>query len=217
MIPISRIGGSTGPLTVTFNTTNVTALAGVDYVATNGVLTWVDGDATGKLLTVPILNDGLAESNETFAITLTGAATTNTATVTILKQPIQVWRATNFGTNANNATIAGDLADPDGDGVTNLLEYALGLNPNVASVSGLPAVGQTNGFLTLTYTHVNSATDISYDPEVSGDLINWNGGPLFVTQSVLASNSVFQTIQTRDLVPMGGATKRFIRLHITHP
>jgi len=60
--------------------------------------------------------------------------------------------------------------------VTNLLEYALGLNPNAASVSGLPAVGQTNGFLTLTYMRVNSATDINYLPEVSGDLINWNGG-----------------------------------------
>jgi len=101
--------------------------------------------------------------------------------------------------------------------VTNLLEYALGLNPNVAAVSGLPAVGQTNGFLTLTYTRVNSATDISYLPEVSGDLVNWNGGPGFVSQTVPASNSILQTIQARDLVPMGGATNRFIRLHITHP
>jgi Calx-beta domain/Hydrazine synthase alpha subunit middle domain len=216
-VPINRIGGSTGPLTVTFNTTNVTALAGVDYVTTNGVLTWLDGDTTGRSLTVPILNDGLAESNEIFGIILTGAAATNTATITILKQPIQVWRVTNFGTNANNAGVAGDLADPDSDGVTNLLEYALGLNPNAANVSGLPAVGQTNGFLTLTYTRVNGATDISYVPEVSGDLANWNSGPLFVSQSVLASNSVFQTIQARDLVPLGVAPSRFIRLHITHP
>jgi len=66
----------------------------------------------GKSLTIPILNDDLAESNETFSITLTGAAATNTATITILKQPIQVWRVTNFGTNANNAAIAGDLVDP---------------------------------------------------------------------------------------------------------
>src|SRR5882724_5559119 len=216
-LPVNRIGGSTGPLTVTFNTANATALAGMDYVTTNGVLTWLDGDTTGRLLTIPILNDGLAESNETFAITLTGAAATNTATITILKQPIQIWRVTNFGTNANNAAIAGDLADPDGDGVTNLLEYALGLNPNVANVSGLPAVGLTNGFLTLTYTRVNSATDITYLPEVSGNLINWNNGPGFVNQSVLASNSVFQTIQARDLVPVGGAPSRFIRLHIAHP
>jgi hypothetical protein len=172
---------------------------------------------TAKTLMIPILNDGLAESNETFAITLTGAATTNTTTVTILKQPIQIWRVTNFGTNANNVAIAGDLADPDGDGVANLLEYALGLKPNVASVGGLPTVGQTNGFLTLTYTQINSATDISYLPEVSGDVTNWNGGPLFVSQLVLASNSVFQTIQARDLVPLGVAPNRFIRLHITHP
>ena len=124
---------------------------------------------------------------------------------------------TNFDTNANNAAIAGDLADPDNDGAVNLLEYALGLNPNAANVGSLPTVGQTNGFLTLTYTHVNSATDINYLPEVSSDLVNWNSGPLFVSQSVLASNSAFQTIQARDLVPLGAASNRFIRLHITHP
>ena len=216
-IPVNRVGGSTGPLTVTFNTANVTAVAGVDYATTNGILTWLDGDATGKSLAIPILNDGLAESNETFTMTLTGAGATNAATITILKQPILIWRATNFGTNANNSAIAGDLADPDGDGVTNLIEYALGLNPNSADVSGLPAVGQTNGFLTLTFTRVNSAIDITYIPEVGGDLINWNSGPSFVSQSVLASNSVFQTIQARDLIPPSAATSRFIRLHIAHP
>jgi len=45
-----------------FHTANGTALAGTDYVATNGVLTWLDGDATGKSLMVPIFNDGLARA-----------------------------------------------------------------------------------------------------------------------------------------------------------
>jgi len=216
-IPINRVGGSNGPLTATFNTADATALAGLDYTATNGVLTWLDGDVTGRSLTIPILNDGLAESNDSFSVALTGFFATNTATITILKQPILVWRATNFGTNANNSTIAGDLADPDGDGLVNLVEYALGLDPNSPSVTGLPTLGFTNGFLTLTYTHINSATDITYTPEVSADLAIWTNGPSYISESVLSSNAILQLMQARDLMPMTATPNRFMRLHVTHP
>lgn len=40
------------------------------------------------------------------------------------------WRDANFGANANNPSIAGPAADPDGDGVSNIAEQYLGLNPN---------------------------------------------------------------------------------------
>ena len=60
------------------------------------------------------------------------------ATVTIHDTPFNVWRLAEFGTNANNSAISGDFADPDDDGIANLLEYALHLDPNVADVTGLP-------------------------------------------------------------------------------
>ena len=53
-------------------------------------------------------------------------------------KPLVVWKNTNFGANAGNAAIAGNGANPAGDGVANLVKYALGMNPNVASLTGLP-------------------------------------------------------------------------------
>ena len=55
---------------------------------------------------------------------------------------LEEWRAQNFGTAAG-AGEAADDADPDGDGIANLLEFSLGLAPR--SADGAPASVATNG------------------------------------------------------------------------
>jgi len=42
---------------------------------------------------------------------------------------IDAWRSANFGASATNPAIAGDAADPDGDGYTNWEEFTFGSNP----------------------------------------------------------------------------------------
>jgi poly(3-hydroxybutyrate) depolymerase len=48
---------------------------------------------------------------------------------------IEAWRLAHFGASATNLDIAGDSADPDGDGVNNLLEYTNGTDPLAADAS----------------------------------------------------------------------------------
>jgi uncharacterized delta-60 repeat protein len=55
--------------TVDFFTTSVTAVAGEDYTAVSGTLTFAPGD-TKRTLTVPILNDGRQEGAESFRVVL---------------------------------------------------------------------------------------------------------------------------------------------------
>jgi hypothetical protein len=62
--------GSTGKLTVGYRTEDGTAQAGVDYEPVNGTLTWADGDASPKEFQVPILNDSMAEEDETVSLVL---------------------------------------------------------------------------------------------------------------------------------------------------
>jgi hypothetical protein len=60
--------GSTG--TVSYATADGTAVAGQDYVATSGTLTFAAGVAS-QTFTVALLNDALVEGNETFTVSLT--------------------------------------------------------------------------------------------------------------------------------------------------
>ena len=59
------------------------------------------------------------------------------------------------------ANISDYQADPDHDGINNLLEYGFGFDPQKAHVSGLPASGFAteggNTYLTLSYNQVKAA------------------------------------------------------------
>ncbi|HEY6168161.1 MAG TPA: Calx-beta domain-containing protein, partial [Verrucomicrobiae bacterium] len=59
-------------VSVDYATTDGTALAGSDYLATVGTMTFNPGE-TNHTISVPVLGDTLNESNETFFINLTGA------------------------------------------------------------------------------------------------------------------------------------------------
>jgi len=57
------------PVTVQYATGNGTASAGTDYAETTGQITFAPG-VTSATIVVPLMNDGLAEGDETFMLTL---------------------------------------------------------------------------------------------------------------------------------------------------
>ena len=68
-ITVKRVGTSTSNMSVKYATSNGSAQAGQDYTATTGTLTFVSGQ-TNASFTVPLTNDTLAESPESFRVTL---------------------------------------------------------------------------------------------------------------------------------------------------
>jgi hypothetical protein len=68
-VTVLRTGGSTGTLTVDYATVDGTAIAGQDYTATSGTLTF-NGGETSKTFQVPITDDAPNEPDETFTIIL---------------------------------------------------------------------------------------------------------------------------------------------------
>jgi hypothetical protein len=73
-VTVSRDGGSTGAASVDFATADGTALAGLDYTATNGTLNWADGDASSKSIPIDILDDIIVELGEAFTVNLSNAS-----------------------------------------------------------------------------------------------------------------------------------------------
>ena len=92
-VTVVRTGGSAGTLTVDFATADGTAIAGQDYTATSGTLTFSGGE-TSKTFQIPITEDAPTEPNETFTVSLRNPSNfdslgiPNTLSVTILDRTI---------------------------------------------------------------------------------------------------------------------------------
>src|SRR5262249_54109753 len=69
-ILVSRYGDLNGSTTVDYATADGTAVAGDDYVSTNGTLTFGPGEAT-KSITVTLISDNMQEGRERFNVTFT--------------------------------------------------------------------------------------------------------------------------------------------------
>ncbi|MBV8201743.1 MAG: fibronectin type III domain-containing protein [Acidobacteria bacterium] len=55
-ISVDRNGGTSGAVSVQYETSDGTAHAGTDYTAASGTLDWSDGDASAKSFSIPILH-----------------------------------------------------------------------------------------------------------------------------------------------------------------
>lgn len=104
--------------------------------------------------------------------------------------------------------VAGATADPDGDGLSNLLEYALGTLPDTSNQAVPVAVSFDGHQWLASYDLRIQATDLSYYLEVSSDLVNWtrvDAGPVGVSA----------TTQTRRYLESDDRPRRFFRLGVT--
>jgi hypothetical protein len=88
-ITVNRTGGSNGAVSVAYATANGTAVAGTDYTAASGTLSWASGSAASKTFSVTVSNATPFSGSKAFSVKLsspTGGATLstpNTAPVTI--------------------------------------------------------------------------------------------------------------------------------------
>ncbi len=109
-------------------------------------------------------------------------------------------------------------ADPDNDGIRNLMERALGLNPNAPSVvpvsSGTTEIlGQK--YFTYTFRQPSNIPDAPLVPEISENLQTWESGNAFVTELQRTADGDALLITVRDVLPMNPTRKAFIRLRTT--
>ena len=73
IVTVERIGGVGGAVSVDYETSDGSAIAGADYTHTSGTLNWAAGDSGEKTFAVPVSWDGRAEGTETISLALTNA------------------------------------------------------------------------------------------------------------------------------------------------
>jgi autotransporter-associated beta strand protein len=128
---------------------------------------------------------------------------------------LDVWREAQFGLNASNPAIAGDNADPDGDGMVNFLEYATNHNPLVSD-GPATTVGNNGTRLTLTYRSVADPF-ITYTVQGVNDIAGtpaWGNGTIQTTTGVANSNA---TVTVTDSQLLSASPRRFLRLNVSYP
>ncbi len=112
-----------------------------------------------------------------------------------------------FATWATANGVSGPNDDDDGDGVSNLVEYALGTNPNAPTLSTWPAFTLQSGQSSISYMVNILLPDIDYALEVSPDLQTWaavDAYPLTISSAQQLRTHTHQ-----------GTSSMFYRLHIT--
>lgn len=148
--------------------------------------------------------------------------------------PITAGYPTFTALNFSTAELASGLltlpdADPDGDMLGNLFEYAFGRNPRLADSAGAaPVVTLTGGNrLQLAFRRVPVATDLIYTVEASTNMTTWTpiarstggastqnlGGALAIGET--GTSPVLVTVE--DSVSLAGPMSRLLRLTVTRP
>lgn len=116
------------------------------------------------------------------------------------------WVAATFSTLQLAGGEAEATADPDGDGLVNLAEYALGSDPY--SFTQQPQVSRTADSFSITFQRPRMLEDLTYHAEVSSNLRDWTG----LSLEVLSGDSDRETVRGSYSIPSDGPVRSFIRL-----
>ena len=128
---------------------------------------------------------------------------------------ISAWRSDRFTPAEITAGPAADGADPDGDGLSNLTEYALGTDPHTFTPQPLALARAADNTFTLSFVACTATgtgyagRTRKYDVESSTDLANpnsWQGVPGYV--------NIVGGGQTVTLTLPAASSKSFYRLNV---
>jgi hypothetical protein len=169
--------------------------------------------ATSATYSLTSVSAGDAASYTVVATNAVGSATSSAAVLTVASaSPYDTWAASYGLDPAGNGA---PTANPSGDGVVNLVKFALGGSPNLAGSTTLPTATASGGTLTFTYNLKVAATaQYSVFAQSSTDLSSWSqvihgvGGATIATSTLDAT-----TDRVVVTLPASGA-RLFVRLRI---
>lgn len=108
--------------------------------------------------------------------------------------------------------LRGPEQDASGDGVLNLIKFALGQDPRVATREGLPSISieelDEDSYLTITMSKNPLAAGITFNVEISPDLEIWNSG----SEEIVILEDSPELLKVRSASALTAETKQFMRI-----
>lgn len=186
------MSGSQGPLTVSYSTTNGTAVSGTNYTRTTGTFSWADGDSSRLYASIPILYDNVQTSNLNFSISLFNLSTGSflpyaitSSTITIADQEPGTF---NWSSTTLTAYETGTLA------TINVNRISGTYGAVTVNISGSSSLGQPlRSTMTGTLSFADGDTSRQFTINIQDDLIDESNDViyyrLYPTSSVSAATA----------------------------
>lgn len=124
------------------------------------------------------------------------------------------WRYVHFRTNDPTNPSGAYSSDPDGDGLSNLLEYASGRNPLVPDGWGAIELSRlpNDGRIRITFNRI-ADPELVYRVEASSDIASSMWSSVFVSSGVSNEEGPVTVVDSEE---SGETSMRFFRLRVTY-
>jgi len=220
---VRRSDGVDGAVAATLETVAGSAAEGDDFIGFAGERVEFAPGQTAATVGLAPIEDFQPEDDETLAVRLTkpeGGAVLGDpreAGVTLLNDDFayEAWLSENFDAGAlGDPAISGERADPDGDGMPNLVEYAFGLDPSARDrPRAIRAERVSADRLRVRFERAVGRDDLRYQVEGSTDLGAWRDMAVVDADS----SAIGADRERRELVlndPFGAPAALFLRLRV---
>jgi hypothetical protein len=191
---VSRVGGSSGAVAVSYATTDGTAVAGTDYTKEAGTLQWASGDAAAKTISIPISTAKAFSGTKSFKVALSaatgGAAVGSPASATISISGIAAAAVGSLQLSASGYSVA---------------QSGGSLNVTVNRTGG------SSGAISVEYATTDGTAVAGSDYTSTSGTLNWaSGDAASKTISIPVSNTTpfsgSKTLTVALSSPAGGAS-----------
>jgi hypothetical protein len=172
-VTATRSGGTSGAVSVAYATADGTAIAGTDYTAASGTLSWAAGDSAAKTFSIAIKNTTPFTGTHSFTVTLKnvsgGAALGSPSTAT--------------------ATIAGSAVASPGTLSWSGATFSTAQSAGTVTITAT-RTGGTNGAVTVSYATADGTAKAGTDYTAKSGTLIWAAGDAAVkTFTVAVSNA----------------------------
>jgi uncharacterized delta-60 repeat protein len=204
IITVARGGNTNGPVTVTFSTHDITAASGFDYVGTNLLLSFTNGELS-KTFAVRVLDDNKPEFTETVSLELGPPGTAYVAPAG--GSPTGAVSATLFILNDDLGPGYPDVSFDPGAGAGKFVR-ALALQPNGRLLVGGAFTNFANSNLNfLARLHTNGAVDTNFNFNAAAPALGTNATNVAATGPSALVSSI--SLSADGHVAVGGAFSNY--------